>query len=193
MFEQGKADDCLGSSQGNRSLFFVNQSKRIRVCDKIGIRASEIHFHTKHFPVALQSAIRNAKGREKIGFKEGMVNESREHPKSSCIREQTESGGGRLDIFRDLEQVFRVEVVLTKSVSVVGGVAVVRYVVESERVDESDSTFRFHRAVGRVFVEVAGDIEVLVRDAEGQKGALFVREVLGEQVGGTVQSMNHAE
>ena len=74
---------------------------------------------------------------------------------------------------------FRVEVVLTKSVSVVGAVAVVGYVVESERVDESDSTFRFHRAVGRVFVEVAGDVVVLIRDAEGQKGALFVGEMLG--------------
>lgn len=109
-----------------------------------------------------------------------MVSKAGERPKSSGIREQTESGSSRLDIFCDLEQVFRVEVVLTKSVSVVGAVAVVGYVVESERVlDESDSTFRFHRAVGRVFVEVAGDVVVLIRDAEGQKGALFVGEMLG--------------
>ena len=89
MFEQCKANDCLGSSQGDRSLFLVVQSKRIRVCDKIGIRASEIQFHAKHFPVAFQSAIRNAKGREKIGFKEGMVSKAGERPKSSGIREQT--------------------------------------------------------------------------------------------------------
>ena len=112
-------------------MFLVVQSKRIRVCDKIGIRASEIQFHAKHFPVAFQSAIRNAEGREKIGFKEGMVSKAGERPKSSGIREQTESGSGRLDIFCDLEQVFRVEVVLMKSVSVVGAVAVVGYVVES--------------------------------------------------------------
>ncbi len=40
----------------------------------------------------------------------------------------------------------------------VGSVAMVSDVVESERVDESNSTSCFHRVDGRVIVEVGGEV-----------------------------------
>ena len=69
---------------------------------------------------------------------------------------------------------------------------VVGDVVESERVGNSDSTLRFHRAVGRVIVEGVGDVKVLVWYIKSQKRSLFVGEVLDEQVGGSVESVGHA-
>ena len=42
MFEDGEANDVLGSSQGNRPAFRVVQPKRIRVVDDIGSRAFEL-------------------------------------------------------------------------------------------------------------------------------------------------------
>ena len=74
----------------------------------------------------------------------------------------------------------------------VGSVAMVSDVVEAERVDESDSTSCFHRVDGRVIVEVGGDVAEVGWSSKSQKGALLVGEMLGEQVGRTVESVDHA-
>jgi hypothetical protein len=65
-------------------------------------------------------------------------------------------------------------------------------VVESERVDESDSTLRFHRVDGWLIVEVDGEVaEVGWSPKRHQKGVLLVGEVLSEQVVRTVESVDH--
>jgi hypothetical protein len=64
-------------------------------------------------------------------------------------------------------------------------------VVESERVDESDSTSRFHRVDGWLIVEVGGEVAELGWSPKRQKGVLLIGEVLSEQVGRTVESVDH--
>jgi hypothetical protein len=61
-------------------------------------------------------------------------------------------------------------------------------VVESERVDEFDSTSRFHRVDGWLIVEVGGEVAEVSWSAKRQKGVLLIGEVLSEQVGRTVES-----
>ena len=65
-------------------------------------------------------------------------------------------------------------------------------IVESERVDESDSTSCFHRVDGRVVEEVGGEVVEVGWSSKSQKRVLLIGEVLGEQVGRTVESVDHA-
>jgi hypothetical protein len=48
-------------------------------------------------------------------------------------------------------------------------------VVESERVDESNSTLRFHCADGRLIVEVIGEVAEVYWSPKSQKGVLLFR------------------
>ncbi len=64
-------------------------------------------------------------------------------------------------------------------------------VVVSEHVDESDSTSHFHRVDGRLIVEVSGEVAEVGWSPKSQKGVLLVGEVLSEQVGRTVESVDH--
>jgi hypothetical protein len=57
----------------------------------------------------------------------------------------------------------------------VGSVTVVSDAVESERVDESDSTLRFHCVDGRLIVKVIGEVAEVYWSPKSQKGVLLFR------------------
>ena len=57
----------------------------------------------------------------------------------------------------------------------VGSVTMVSDVVESERVDESNSTLRFHCVDGRLIVEVIGEVAEVYWSPKSQKGVLLFR------------------
>ena len=50
----------------------------------------------------------------------------------------------------------------------------------------------FHWVEGRVIVNFDGEVVEVGWSSESQKGVLLVGEVLGEQVGRTVESVDHA-
>ena len=80
---------------------------------------------------------------------------------------------------------------LALAIETVGSVAMVSDAVELERLDESNSTSRFHRVDGRLAVEVSGEAAEVGWSPKSQKGVMLVGEVLSEQVGRTVESVDH--
>ncbi len=74
----------------------------------------------------------------------------------------------------------------------VESVTMVSDVVEAERVDASDSAARFHRFGRWRIIEFVGEVAEVGWNPERQKGVLLFGEVLNEQVGRTVESVDHA-
>ena len=80
---------------------------------------------------------------------------------------------------------------LTGSKETIGSLTMVSDVVEAERVDESDSTARFHWVDRWLMVEVGGEVAEAGWSPKRQKGVLLVGEVLSEQVDRTAESVDH--
>ncbi len=64
---------------------------------------------------------------------------------------------------------------LALAIETVGSVAMVSDAVELERLDESNSTSRFHRVDGRLIIEVIGEVAEVGWSPKSQKGIFACR------------------